>query len=43
MKGQERKPERKFARGGLSSGKRTRESQVELVHNSATRGSRDLQ
>ena len=33
---QERKSERKFSRGSSSSSKRTRESQVELVHSSAT-------
>ena len=31
-KSQERNRERKFSRGGSSSGKRTRESQEELVH-----------
>ena len=36
----ERKIERKFSRGSSSSGKRTRESQVELVHSYATRGRR---
>ena len=36
----ERNPERKFSRGGPSSGKRTREFQVESVHSSATRGRR---
>ena len=33
-------PKRKFSRGGPSSGKRARESQVESVHNSATKGRR---
>ena len=36
----ERKTERKSSRGGSSSGKRTREPQVESVHGSATRGRR---
>ena len=36
----ERNLERKSSRGGSSSGKRTRESQVESVHGSATRGRR---
>ena len=38
MMNQERNPERKFSRGCPSSGKRTRESQVESVHSSATKG-----
>ena len=33
----ERNPKRKFSRGGPSSGKRTRESQVESVHSYVTR------
>ena len=37
---QERNPERKFSKGSSSSGKRSRESQVESVHSSATRGRR---
>ena len=40
MMNQERNPEINFSRGGPSSGKRTRESQVESVHSSATRGRR---
>ena len=40
MKRQERNRERKFFRGGSSSGKRTRESQVDSVQGSATRGRR---
>ena len=40
MKSQERKKEKKFSRGGSSSGKRPRESQVDLVQGSATRGRR---
>ena len=36
----ERKSKRKFSRGSSSSGKRTRESQVESVHSLATRGRR---
>ena len=40
MKSQERKKEKKFLRGGSSSGKRPRESQVDLVHGSATKGRR---
>ena len=40
MKSQERKKEKKFLRGGSSSGKRPRESQVESVQGSATRGRR---
>ena len=40
MKSQERKKEKKFSRGGSSSGKRPRESQVDLVQGSTTRGSR---
>ena len=40
MKSQERNWERKFFRGGSSFGKRTRESQVDSVQGSATRGRR---
>ena len=40
MKSQERNRERKFLRGSSSSGKRTRESQVNLIHGSTTRGRR---
>ena len=40
MMSQEIKTERKFSKGSSSSGKRTRESQVELVHSSATGGRR---
>ena len=40
MKNQERNRERKFSRGGSSSGKRPRESKVDSVHGSATRGRR---
>ena len=40
MKSQERKSKRKFSKGSSSSGKRTRESKVESVHGSATRGRR---
>ena len=40
MKSQERKKEKKFSRGGSSSGKRPRESQVDLVQGSAIRGRR---
>ena len=40
MKSQERNRERKFSRGSSSSGKRTRESQVDAVHDSATIGRR---
>ena len=40
MMSRERKSERKFSRGSFSSGKRTRESQVESVHGSTTRGRR---
>ena len=40
MKSQERKKEKKFSRGGSSSGKRPRESQVDLVQGSTTRGKR---
>ena len=36
MKSQERKKEKKFSRGGSSSGKRPRESQVDSVQGSAT-------
>ena len=37
---QERKSKRKLSRGSSSSGKRPRESQVESIHISATRGRR---
>ena len=40
MKSQERKKEKKFSRRGYSSGKRPRESQVDSVQGSATRGRR---
>ena len=40
MISQERKSKRKFSKGSSSSGKRTRESQVESVHSSATKGRR---
>ena len=40
MKSQERKKEKKFLRGGSSSGKRPRESQVDSVQGSATRSRR---
>ena len=40
MKSRERNRERKFSKGGSSSGKRTRESQVNSVQGSATRGRR---
>ena len=40
MMNQERNRERRFSKGGSSSGKRTRESQVDLVHGLATRGRR---
>ena len=40
MMSQERNPERKFSRCGPSSCKRTRESQVELIYISPTRGRR---
>ena len=40
MKSQERKKEKKFSRGGSSSGKRPRESQVDPVRGPATRGRR---
>ena len=40
MMSRERNRERKFFRGSSSSSKRMRESQVELVHGSATRGRR---
>ena len=40
MKCQERKKEKIFSRGGSSSGKRPRESQVDSVQGSATRGRR---
>ena len=38
MKSQERMKEKKFLRGGSSLGKRPRESQVDSVQGSATRG-----
>ena len=38
MMSRKRNLERKSSRGGSFSGKRTRESQVESVHDSATRG-----
>ena len=37
MMSRERKIERKFSKGSSSSGKRTRESQVESIHSSTTR------
>ena len=40
MTSQERKKEKNFSRGGSSSGKRHRESQVDSVQGSATRGRR---
>ena len=40
MKSQKRKKEKKFSRGGSSSGKRPRESQFDSVQGSATRGRR---
>ena len=40
MMNRKRKTERKFSRGSSSSGKRTRESQVELVYSYATKGRR---
>ena len=40
VKSQERKKEKKFSRGGSSLGKRPRESQVDSVQGSATRGKR---
>ena len=40
MKSQERKKEKKFSRGGSSSGKRPRESQVDSVYGSTIRGRR---
>ena len=40
MKNQERNQERNFSRGGSSSDKRTRESQVDSVQGSVTRGRR---
>ena len=40
MKSQQRKKEKKFSRGGSSSGKRPRESQVDSVRGPATRGRR---
>ena len=40
MMSRERKTERKFSKVSSSSGKRTRESQVEPVHGSTTRGRR---
>ena len=39
-KSQERKKEKRFSRGGSSSGKRPRESQVDSVQGLATRGRR---
>ena len=38
MKSQERKKKKKFSRGGSSSGKRPRESRVDSIQGSATRG-----
>ena len=38
IKSQERKKEKKFSRGGSSLGKRPRESQVDSVQGSATKG-----
>ena len=40
MKSQEKNQERKFSKGSSSSGKRTRESQVDSVHGSVIRGRR---
>ena len=40
MSNQERNQKRKFARGGSSSSKRIRESQVESVYSSTARGRR---
>ena len=40
MKSQERKKDKNFSRGGSSSGKRPRESQVDLIQGSSTRGGR---
>ena len=40
MSNRERTHKRKFSRGGFSSGKRIRESQVESVHSTPTRGRR---
>ena len=40
MKNQERNRERKFSRGGSSSGERTRESQVDSIQGSTIRGRR---
>ena len=40
MMSRERKTERKFSKVSSSLGKRTRESQVEPVHGSTTRGRR---
>ena len=40
MMSHEKKSERKFSRGSSFSGKRPRESQVESVHSSTTRGRR---
>ena len=40
MMSRERNLERNSSRGGSSSGKRTRESQVESIHGSTTRGRR---
>ena len=38
MVSQERNRERKFSRSSSSSGKRTRDSQVESLHSTSTRG-----
>ena len=40
MMSREKKTERKFSRGRSSSGKRTKESQVESIHSYAIRGRR---
>ena len=40
VKSQERKKKKKFSRGGSTLGKRPRESQVDSVQGSATRGKR---
>ena len=40
MMSRERKTNRKFSRGGSSSDKRTRKSQVESLHGSATKSMR---
>ena len=40
MKSQERMKEKKFSKGGSSSGKRPRESQVDSVQGSTTMGRR---